>query len=228
MQTCYEGHDRSYRVKRERGDHGWNTPEVSLANFYRIRAFLPESMKSSFRVLDLGCGSGELSHHYATLAREVVGVDISPTATAWAQEKYPDLHFICESVLNSFVFPMHQFDLAIDSNCLHCIIGDDRRCFLSNVYGWLRSGGFLILHTMCNEPVGKLLDGYDSDDRIIYQGDIATRYLGRAEDILREVDAADFVCLRHTIQSQTEGPDILVSLHQKKPPNKLVQLIAGP
>jgi SAM-dependent methyltransferase len=220
MRTFYEGHDRAYQVKRAKGEYGWTSPEVSSENFSRIRASFPEKVSSASRILDLGCGSGELSHYYATIAREVTGVDISPTAIAWAKEKFPDLHFICDSVMNSAALPMNHFDLAIDSNCLHCIIDNDRSSFLSNAFGWLRSGGLFVLHTMCNDPVGELLHGYDNRDRIIYHGDIATRYLGKADDILEEVDSVGFVHLQHVIHRQKEGPDMLVSLHQKEPPNK--------
>ncbi len=217
MRTFYEGHDRAYRAKQARGEEGWTSLGEATENFGRIRGVLPvSSLSPQCRILDLGCGSGELSGFYAGLSQQVTGIDISPTAIAWARQRLPHLRFLCGNALNPALLPLGRYDLVIDSNCLHCIIGKDRTTLLANIAGWLKTGGHLVLHTMCNEPVGDLLQGYHEADRTIYHGEIATRYLGKAEDILAEVEAAGFTCLRSTVHSQDNGPDMLVSLHQNE------------
>jgi SAM-dependent methyltransferase len=216
MRTFYEGHDRVYKSRLQSREHGWGTAREAEENFRRLQPFLPGDLPPNPKVLDLGCGSGELTWHYAKLWSAITGVDIAPTAIAWARERLPTLKFLTGSILDPAMLPAKEFDLALDSNCLHCIIGPDRRQLLRNAREWLKEGGYLVLHTMCNEPVGDLWEGYDPDSRLIFRGEIAIRYLGTAEAILQEVAGAGFHLLGHEIFQRLDGPDILVSLHQKR------------
>lgn len=212
--TDYAGHDRVYRKRRAAGAHGWCSPAVVDGNFHRLLPLLEQRASADHTVLELGCGSGELTDRFVSLFGSIVGVDIAPTAIDWARERVPQGSFICASLLETDLFARAAFDLVIDANCLHCIIGVDRAVWLDNVRRWVRPGGLLLLHTMCNEPTGDLCDGYCSRDGVIYRQGIATRYLGPAEDILQEVAAAGFLCLQHQVVPQADGPDMLVSLHQ--------------
>jgi SAM-dependent methyltransferase len=215
MRTYYEGHDLGYRTKHARGERGWTNDFVAQENFDRICNVLPNLEPDNNRILDLGCGSAEMTRHYHGISSNITGIDISPFAIAWAKEKEPELSFVCENILKRDVFCGSQFDLICDSNCLHCIIGDDRDVVLRNTLYWLSFNGYLIIHTMCNEPVGDLKLGYSESDRIIYQDGIATRYLGKADDILAEVEHVGYKCIKHIVYPQTDGPDMLVTLHQK-------------
>jgi trans-aconitate methyltransferase len=47
------------------------------------------------RVVDFGCGTGDLAAQIASLGSEVVGVDISPEMVDRARNKYPQLTFQC-------------------------------------------------------------------------------------------------------------------------------------
>ena len=47
------------------------------------------------RIVDLGCGIGQLTADIAARGAEVVGIDADPEMIALAREKHPELEFIC-------------------------------------------------------------------------------------------------------------------------------------
>ncbi len=49
------------------------------------------------RIIDLGCGIGQLTAEIATRGAEVIGIDSDPEMIALARKKHPDLNFICAS-----------------------------------------------------------------------------------------------------------------------------------
>lgn len=50
------------------------------------------------KVLDIGCGKGSLTHMLKKTNNQVLGVDISQTAIDIANERFPDIDFICLDV----------------------------------------------------------------------------------------------------------------------------------
>src|SRR4030095_14784760 len=79
------------------------------------------------RVLDLGCGAGQLAHHLATLgAAEVIGLDVSERMLALARERggHPRVTYRREAV-EAAAFPLARFDLVVSSLVLHYV--DDYR-----------------------------------------------------------------------------------------------------
>ncbi|WP_414843361.1 class I SAM-dependent methyltransferase, partial [Campylobacter hyointestinalis] len=50
------------------------------------------------KIVDIGCGKGSLTHILKKKNNYVLGVDISKTAINIAQEKFPDIDFICTDV----------------------------------------------------------------------------------------------------------------------------------
>lgn len=50
------------------------------------------------KIVDIGCGKGSLTHILKKKNNYVLGVDISKTAINIAQEKFPDVDFICTDV----------------------------------------------------------------------------------------------------------------------------------
>ncbi|NMU26928.1 class I SAM-dependent methyltransferase, partial [Vibrio parahaemolyticus] len=77
-----------------------------------------------------GCGEGHHCRAFQKLGFEVTGIDISPTAIAWAKEKakatgIEGKYYTADLTVESFQLP-ERYDVVIDGNCLHCIIGADR------------------------------------------------------------------------------------------------------
>ncbi len=98
-------------------------------------------------------------------------------------------------------FKDNFFDFILDGHCLHCIIGKDRKIFLRNVHRVLKPGGIFIVMTMCGEVKGRNLKKYfDEKTRLIIKNRIAVRYIGLAEDILREINDQGFKIIKWKIK----------------------------
>lgn len=65
------------------------------------------------RVLDVGCGSGELVAFLSELGFEAAGLDNSPQSIATGRRAHPQLDLRCSSVANSSPFEPWQFDLVL-------------------------------------------------------------------------------------------------------------------
>jgi 2-polyprenyl-3-methyl-5-hydroxy-6-metoxy-1,4-benzoquinol methylase len=97
-----------YQLKRREGD------AIQISGDYQARALKSDRTAQRFwheakfrliervampgkhdRVLDAGCGSGTISHFLSQHAGETVGIDINPSAIAYASDAYrtPNLQF---------------------------------------------------------------------------------------------------------------------------------------
>lgn len=104
----YAGHFDRDLVERL----GYRTPEMLAALAAKHLAPAPKSLS----VLDLGCGTGLAGVALASLARRLVGVDLSPAMLAEAKKRglYADL---IEGDLESMAFAQ-PFDLAVAADVL--------------------------------------------------------------------------------------------------------------
>lgn len=110
-----------------------------------VLALLPEV--DGRRVLDLGCGAGQLARHLATAgAAEVVGVDVSERmlALARAEWAHPRVTYRREAV-EAVAFPSARFDLVVSSLVFHYV--DDYPGLVARIAGWLAPGGVLVYST---------------------------------------------------------------------------------
>jgi 2-polyprenyl-3-methyl-5-hydroxy-6-metoxy-1,4-benzoquinol methylase len=110
-----------------------------------LLALLPEV--DGRRVLDLGCGAGQLAHHLATTgAAEVVGVDVSERmlALARADWAHPRVAYR-QAAIETLAFSRARFDLVVSSLVVHYV--DDYRGLVSRIAGWLTPGGVLVYST---------------------------------------------------------------------------------
>ncbi|HKD75746.1 MAG TPA: class I SAM-dependent methyltransferase [Ktedonobacterales bacterium] len=75
--------------------------------------------KQSDRILDLGCGTGHLTHAIDASGAQVVGIDASPEMIATAQAAYPDIAFHLMDA-RDFTFD-EPFDAVFSNAVLHWI-----------------------------------------------------------------------------------------------------------
>jgi SAM-dependent methyltransferase len=114
------------------------------------------------RALDLGCGSGVFSVWLARNGYEVTGVDLIPRAidmsTERAKEEGVQVNWVRADLL-SWTAP-GQFDVIVDSGCLHSLIGGDVRRYKEQLLRWLAPEGDYVLghfgkrHWLDWRPVG--------------------------------------------------------------------------
>lgn len=90
------------------------------------------------RILDLGCGTGDLTAQIAQIGAEVIGVDANAEMLALAREKFPSLRFVQADAmaLPSFDCP---FDGVFSNAVLHWI--PDLTRVATGLARSLRSGG---------------------------------------------------------------------------------------
>lgn len=114
------------------------------------------------RALDLGCGSGVFSVWLAKKGYDVTGVDFIPRAIEMSRERAKaegvQVNWVNTDLL-SWNAP-GQFDVIVDSGCLHSLIGGNVRRFREQILRWLAPGGDYVLghfgkrHALDWRPVG--------------------------------------------------------------------------
>jgi SAM-dependent methyltransferase len=205
IRTDYAGHETAYRRLRAAGKVGWDETESAYREREEgLRRILDGgSAPRTGRVMELGCGAGNISIWLAKRGYEVRGVDLSPAAIDWARQNAREAgvkaDFSVGDALNLRTDKEPSFDFVLDGHCLHCIIGEDRKRFLATAWRLLRPGGYFLVDTMCGPVVADRLDGYDDGSRCILVGDLATRYIGLPDEIEEEVVQAGFEILSRSI-----------------------------
>src|SRR5918911_1466905 len=105
-------------------------------------ALLPEVRGS--RVLDLGCGAGQLSRYLAEAgAAEVIGVDVSERMLDLARSEahHPHVSYR-QAPIEDLSFPADRFELVVSSLALHYL--EDYRGLVRRIATWLAPGGLLV------------------------------------------------------------------------------------
>ena len=148
----------------------------------------------------MGCGEGHLARLLAEKGYKVLGVDISPTAIQWAREKTLeaglDVEYLELDLTQAGVLQEKAFDLIVDGNCLHCIIGEDRKTFLANVQRLLKVGGIFFVFSKCSRL---------TDDEVVEFEGKPYRYVPNQESLHRELEAAGFEIRKSVFRGETEA-----------------------
>lgn len=99
------------------------------------------------RVLDLGCGAGQLAYHLATIgATEVVGIDVSERMLTLARSDraHPRVTYQ-RGAIEATGFPPARFDLVVSSLVMHYV--HDYAGLIRRIAEWLAPGGVLVYST---------------------------------------------------------------------------------
>lgn len=214
METNYQGHDNVYRKLRAEGKEGWDPmPEITRETLTNLSEMLQAKYVLKIgKLLELGCGAGNITLYLAGRGYEVYGVDIAPTAIAWAQEKARQQNlkgdFRAGNVIDLRDYSDNYSDFVLDGHCFYCIIGDDRKLFLSSAYRVLKPGGFFYVDTMCGEVTNKeIKKQFDQKSRCVVSHGLASRYIGLAEDIIKEIKQAVFNTIHKNIIPRKNNDD---------------------
>jgi trans-aconitate methyltransferase len=106
------------------------------------------------QILDLGCGTGDLTQRISLAGCSVTGVDASARMIAAAQEKYPRLHFVCADAA-SLDLP-ERFDAVFSNAALHWMREPDQ--VLDRVAAHLKRGGRFVAEMGARGNVQKITD----------------------------------------------------------------------
>lgn len=147
---------REYRPPASASAYGFNAaytgaPAWDIGRPQRAFVRLAEEGRIRGRVLDVGCGTGELSLYLARRGHDVLGVDFSPLAIRRAREKARwrgvDAEFLAWDALDLGALADHglTFDTAVDSAMFHCLNGTERSRVVSGLERLVRPGGSVYL-----------------------------------------------------------------------------------
>ena len=119
-------------------------PNWDIGRPQRAFVHLAEAGGIRGRVLEVGCGTGELSLFLSRQGHEVLGVDVAPSAVARAREKARwrrvDATFVVWDALRLSELGVRA-DTVVDSAMLHCLGPDEQRRALREIRDVLRPGG---------------------------------------------------------------------------------------
>lgn len=96
--------------------------------------------KNNEKILDLGCGTGDLTHKISSMGSKVLGVDYSDHMIDQAKMKYPQIQFQVKDILNLNYDKL--FDAIFSNAVLHWIKQPSQA--LGEIYKSLRIGGRFI------------------------------------------------------------------------------------
>jgi len=225
MKTNYPGHEKKYQKHRAQEHPGWSATEAVYTDFKaHVEGIMAlGNAPKTGRLLELGCGAGNMTVWFAGKGYEAYGIDIAPTAIDWAKERSKRANVKAQFIIGDVVtlrdYSDCYFDFVFDGHCLHCIIGNDRPKLLGSVWRVLKPEGYLMINTMCGPVDPEQLEHYDPITRSTFSGDIATRYFGDADDILTEITAARFEIVRYEFgQDEANQPnhDLIVEARKLK------------
>ena len=119
------------------------------ASLVELLAPLPEEL-----VLDLGCGSGELTQEIASKGAGIVGLDASADMLAKAREQFPSLDFRLGNATN-FELP-ERFDAIFSNAVLHWV--PEAAAAIRQMHRHLKPGGRLVAELGGQGNVGHIVN----------------------------------------------------------------------
>lgn len=109
-------------------------------------------------VLDLGCGSGQLTQKIAKLSAKVIGIDSSKEMIETSKQLFPTLDFH-QMDAQSFEFN-HDFDAIFSNAVLHWVT--DQKAAAKNMFRHLKEGGRLVVEFGAYNNVASIVNALRS------------------------------------------------------------------
>lgn len=114
--------------------------------------------KKGERILDLGCGTGDLSYEIARSGATVLGIDLADTMIEEARAKYPHIHFAVENGENFRI--AEQFDAVLSNAALHWMKKPSG--VIESVWRALKPGGRFVAEFGGKGNVETIINALDS------------------------------------------------------------------
>ena len=120
---------------------------IDKANKSIFAKLLDEQIKFGSKILEVGCGTGQLSNFLSRYNRKLFGIDLSESSLAMAEDfriksGIENVFFMKMNLFN-ILFNDHFFDYIISIGCLHHT-QDPKKAFFS-IEEKLKKGGYIVL-----------------------------------------------------------------------------------
>jgi cyclopropane fatty-acyl-phospholipid synthase-like methyltransferase len=154
--VCPDLYDEAYFLGSCEGYAEFIASEGTHLSRRLSQALEVAEVKTGMRVLDVGCGRGEILHHCAGLGARAYGVDYAPVAARMArkatacEEKACDAAHVYVADAKSLPFPAASFDRVLMFDMVEHLHPWELDRALAEARRVLRSGGRLIIHTAPN------------------------------------------------------------------------------
>lgn len=208
MTDYFKLHEEKYQKAKAAGLPGWGGADRIAKipeTLNRFRSY--SGIAKSGKILEIGCGAGNVSLELAKLGYEVSGIDISPTAINWAREsalrEKLNINFSVGNVTDLSLFPNNFFDMIFDGNCLHCIQPPDRMIVLQECFRVLKSNGLLFISSLCAE-----------ESSIQFENGQPYRYITNEKNLNAELTAVGFEIKQQ--EYRAKSPVGHINVHAKK------------
>ena len=149
-------YDNAYYLESMEGADEFSLSDGRKLSRRLARAFNLANIKPGQRVLDIGCGRGEVTYHSARLNASAHGLDYAQAAIEIANELRRQavesgLHMYLERAASSCLpYSNDSFDVVFMLDVVEHLYPKDLVATFLEVKRVLRSGGQLIVHTMPN------------------------------------------------------------------------------
>lgn len=109
-------------------------------------------LNKSSKLLDIGCGRGELVIYHALSGGDATGIDFSDEAIKLAKSKANELKARCKFQISSFekIEEEVRYDRIVSIDFIEHIAVDEGRAFFKKCYNLLNPGGRLLVYTFPN------------------------------------------------------------------------------
>ncbi|MEH7082243.1 methyltransferase domain-containing protein [Neobacillus drentensis] len=121
--------------------------------------------KRGEKILDLGCGTGDLANQMNQLGATIIGIDKSENMVKQAQQKYPGLTFRVQDAATMYY--RDEFDAVFSNATLHWVKTPKQT--LQSIYQALKPGGRFIAEFGGKGNVQKITDELIHQLRASYQ-----------------------------------------------------------
>lgn len=101
-----------------------------------------EKFSSSAKLLDAGCGNGEMVDYLSQKGLDVMGVDFSQVAIEYAQQNFKGLFQV--GSLEKLEFDDGSFDGVLCLAVLHCLVGGMRERVVAELSRILKQSGVMV------------------------------------------------------------------------------------
>lgn len=114
------------------------------------------------KILDIGCGTGELTNQLAQLGHEVTGIDQSANMIDQAKHAFPSVKFFTKDILTVDSFE-EKYDVIFSNAAFHWILNHER--LVENISKLLRPNGLLVCEFGAEGNIKSIEEAYRKEMR---------------------------------------------------------------